>query len=148
MYEFLDYRVLDAMTREPVGLGPETSLAEVEKILEEKNWNGLPVLGPDGRLLGFVTQLDILKAFRFSQDSMLPPYEQIMAGPVSDVMVTDVTTVTPRMPLTRALERMVELRTKSFPVVDDHEVVGMIARCDILKALRRAVQGEKASGPI
>ena len=148
MYEFLDYRILDVMTSDPVAVGPETSLAEVEKILEEKGWNGLPVVGPDGRLLGFVTQLDLLGAFCFNQESTLPPYEHIMASPVSEVMVRDVTTVTPRMPLTRALERMVERRSKSFPVVEDDVLVGIVARRDILGALRRAVAGEKADGPI
>lgn len=148
MYEFLDYRVLDAMTRDPVVVAPETSLAEVEAILEEKGWNALPVAGDDRRLLGFVTQLDLLGAFRFGDESTLPAYGWIMRRPVSSVMTRDVTTVTPRMPLTRALERMVEQRSKSFPVVEDHLLVGIISRRDILEALRRAVKGEVADGPI
>ncbi|MCP5065204.1 MAG: CBS domain-containing protein [bacterium] len=148
MYEFLDYRVLDVMTSDPVTVSPDTVLAEVEKILEEKGWNGLPVVEEGGRLQGFVTQLDLLGAFRFGQESTLPAYEQIMARPVSEVMIREVTTVTPRMPLTRALERMLEQRRKSFPVVEDHQLVGIISRRDLLGALRRAVKGEVAAGPI
>lgn len=148
MYEFLDYRVLDVMTKDPVFVAPETSLAEVEAILEEKGWNALPVAGDDRRLVGFVTQLDLLGAFRFGDESTLPPYQRIMERPVSGVMTRDVTTVTPRMPLTRALERMLEQRSKSFPVVEDHLLVGIISRRDILEALRRAVKGEVAEGPI
>jgi len=148
MYEFLDYRVCDAMTSHPVTVTADASLAETEAELERHDFNSLPVVGPGRELLGVVTKLDLLRAFRFTDDHMFPPYEEIMARPVSEVMVTEVTTVTPRTPLTRVLETLVRLRTKSLPVVEDGVVVGMIAREDVLQALRRAVGGERASGPI
>ena len=148
MYEFLDYRVCDAMTPDPVGVAPEASLAETEALLEKHDFNALPVVGPRGELLGVVTKLDLLRAFRFTDDHMFPPYEEIMAQPVRSVMTEDVTTVTPRTPLTRVLETLVRIRSKSVPVVDDGRVVGIIAREDVLAALRRAVAGERATGPI
>jgi CBS domain-containing protein len=95
-----------------------------------------------------VTKLDLLRAFRFTDDHMFPPYEQVMAEPVRQVMTTDATTVTPRTPLTRVLETLVRTRMKSLPVVEDERVVGMIAREDVLAALRRAVAGERATGPL
>lgn len=113
-----------------------------------RDFNSLPVVGPGGELRGVVTKLDLLKAFRFTDDHMFPPYEEIMARPVHEVMVSDVSTVTPRTPLTRVLETLVRLRTKSLPVVEDGVVVGMIAREDVLQALRRAVGGERATGPL
>ncbi len=148
MYEFLDYRVCDAMTPDPVRVGPAATLAEAEALFEKHGFNALPVVAPGGELLGVVTQLDLLRAFRFTDDHMFPPYEEVMAGPVREVMTTDATTVTPRTPLTRVLETLVRTRMKSVPVVEDGCVVGMIAREDLLAALRRAVAGERASGPI
>jgi CBS domain-containing protein len=147
MYEFLDYRVCDAMTVNAVTVKESTTLAEAEALFEEHDFNALPVV--DGkRLLGVVTKLDLLKAFRFTDESMFPPYEQIMARPVSHVMTRDVVTVNPRTPLTRVLEKMVDLRTKSLPVTAGDELVGVIAREDLLRALRRAVSGERANGAI
>jgi CBS domain-containing protein len=148
VYEFLDYRVLDAMTSEPVCVGPDASIADAEALLEKHDFNALPVVSAKRELLGIVTKLDLLRAFRFTDDHMFPPYEQVMAEPVRRVMTTDATTVTPRTPLTRVLETLVRTRSKSLPVVDDGAVVGMIAREDVLAALRRAVGGERPTGPI
>ncbi|MEN8161569.1 MAG: CBS domain-containing protein [Myxococcota bacterium] len=148
MYEFLDYRVCDAMTGTPITVTADTSLAEAEAVLEKHDFNALPVVGPKGELLGVVTKLDLLRAFRFDDKHMFPPYDEIMARPVREVMATDVTTVTPRTPLTRVLETLVRTRNKSLPVVDDGAVVGVIAREDVLQALRRAVAGERPTSPI
>ncbi len=148
MYEFLDYRVCDAMTGSPVTVSPETSLADTEALLEKHDFNALPVVGPGGELLGVVTKLDLLRAFRFDEKHMFPPYDEIMARPVRTVMATEVSTVTPRTPLTRVLETLVRTRNKSLPVVDDDALVGVIAREDVLQALRRAVAGERPKSPI
>ncbi len=67
MYEFLDYRVCDAMTRDPVQIAPEASLAAAEALFEKHGFNALPVVGAGGALLGVVTQLDLLRAFRASR---------------------------------------------------------------------------------
>jgi CBS domain-containing protein len=148
VYEFLDYRVCDAMTADPIRVGPDASLADTEALLEQHDFNALPVVGPAGELLGVVTKLDLLRAFRFTDDHMFPPYEELMARAVRSVMTTDAVTVTPRTPLTRVLETLVRTRSKSLPVVDDGRVVGIIAREDVLAALRRAVGGERPGGQI
>ena len=148
MYEFLDYRVCDAMTRVPVQDGPDASLADTAAFFEKHDFNALPVAGPAGELLGVVSKLDLLRAFRFTDEHMFPPYEQVMAQPVRHVMTSDATTVTPRTPLTRVLETLVRTRMKSLPVLEDGRVVGMIAREDVLAALRRAVAGERATAPL
>jgi IMP dehydrogenase len=142
VYEFLGYLVSDVMSR-PTTVGPDATLADVEQLLEEKGFNGLPVVA-GGSLVGFVTTLDLLEAFRFSPDSMLPPYHEIMRRPVSSVMVREPAVVQPRTPLSRVLEKMVKTRNKSFPVVDPHgeQLVGVIAREDVMRALRRADAGK------
>ena len=147
MYEFLDFCVLDAMTKDPTAVTPETTLAEVERLLERHGWNALPVV-EERRLVGVVSSLDLLKAFRFTPDRLFPPYEEIMSRPVRQVMTEKLTTVSPRTPLTRALEKMVRTRNKSLPVALAGELVGILTRDDVMKALRRAIAGERPTTPI
>lgn len=141
MYEFLRYRVKDVMVASPVTIGPDTTLAELEEIFEAHDFNGVPVVDPDGRLLGMATKFDILKAFAFGTEQMVPPYEEIMRRPVDSIMTRDPRTMDPEAPLTRTLHVMVEMRNKSFPVTDEGIIVGVVAREDILSALRRATDG-------
>jgi CBS domain-containing protein len=145
MYEFLDWTVQDVMNR-PVCVGPEATLGEAERILEERGFNALPVVEAGERLVGIVTSLDLLRAFDFAEDVILPRYDEIMQQPVSEVMSRDVVTVCPRTPLSRVLQRIVDTRDKSFPVVDDDRVVGVVAREDVMHALRRGAAGHK--GPV
>ena len=53
-------------------------------------------------------------------------------------MTRDPTSVSPKLPLSRLLQKLVEMRTKSLPVVENNRLVGIISREDVLKALRRA----------
>ena len=144
MYEFLDWQVRDVMSK-PVTISPTATLAETEAELERHGFDALPVVDESGALVGLVTSLDLLAAFGFGADSTLPPYVEIMQRPVSRVMSRDVRTVCPRTPLTRVLDKIVDTRTRSFPVVDDDRVVGVVARADVMSALRRAGLGEVPS---
>jgi CBS domain-containing protein len=144
VYEFLEYRVCDVMSQ-PIHIAPRTSLAEAEELLEKHGFNALPVVDEAGRLVGVMTSLDLLAAFRSDGESTLPSYERNMGRPVSDVMSRDPQTVTSRAPLTRVLEKMVQTRNKSFPVEEDGRLVGVVAREDVMRALRHARAGAKPS---
>jgi len=142
MYEFLDWRVQDVMSQ-PVTISAESTLGQAEEILEKHGFNALPVVDEAQRLLGVVSTLDLLRAFDFAEDVILPQFDQVMKRPVSSVLTRDVVTVCPRTPLSRVVQKIVDTRNRSFPVVDDDRVVGMVSRKDVMLALRRANAGEK-----
>jgi CBS domain-containing protein len=141
VYEFLDYRVQDFMSP-PVTIQSTTTLADAERILEENRFNALPVVDENGALIGLVTSLDFLKAFRFDADSTFPPYDRIMEYSVGEIMSRNPLSVRPLTPLTRLLQKMIDTRNKSFPVVDGARVVGVVAREDVMRALRSAAAGQ------
>ena len=142
MYDFIYYEVRDVVTENPVTIGPDKPLSDAADIFSRHDFNGLPVVAPEGKLMGMLTKLDILKAFAFDQSRMVPPYDEIMDRAVESVMTEDPEFVDLETPLTRVLGDMIKSRYKSLPVVDeDKKVVGMIAREDILLALNRAANG-------
>jgi CBS domain-containing protein len=143
MYEFLEYRARDVMTREPKTIEPSASLAQAEAIFERHDFNALPVVEPEGRLVGIFTKLDFLGAFAFKPASIIPQYEEVMRSRVGEQMSRELVTVAPDSPLTRVLQELVRTRNKSLPVVDDTRLVGIVAREDVLEALRRAAGGER-----
>lgn len=140
MYEFLEYQVDEFMTSPAVTIGPDATLLDAETVFEKHQFNCLPVT-EDDRMLGILTKLDFLRAFAFGPGSMIPAYAQIMGQKVSTVMNRRPVTVLPDAPLTRVLQKMVDTRFKSFPVVRGKDLVGIIAREDIARALRRASAG-------
>jgi CBS domain-containing protein len=142
MYDFIYYQVRDVMTTSVVAITEQTPLKEVGRIFQENDFNGLPVLNDDGRLIGMVTKLDFLKAFVFTDKVKVPPYDAIMERSAGRIMTTDLRFTDPEMPLTRVINRMVETKYKSLPVLDNDSLVGMVAREDILSALRRAAEGQ------
>ncbi len=73
-----------------------------------------------------------------SRSNLVPHYDEIMEQAAEAVMTRDPVSVSPELPLSRLLQKLVEMRTKSLPVVEDGRLVGIIAREDVLKALRRA----------
>ena len=138
MYEFIQYTVADVMTRKPVTVREDATLADAQALFEQYGFNGMPVVDAQGTLTGVITKMDVLRAFTLKPEHIVPPYSEIMRETVDAVMSRDPTTVASDQPLTRVLQRLVELGVKSLPVVDNDQLVGVIAREDVLEALRRA----------
>ena len=142
MYEFMYYQVRDVMTSDPIAVDKHVTLSDVEAIFEEHDFNGLPVVDQSHRLIGLITKLDLLKAFAFTEKRKIPHYNAIMDQKISKVMTKDPRVVYPETPLTRVLQHMIDTGHKSFTVVENDIVVGIVAREDIIRALRQAGQAE------
>ena len=130
------------MTDRLVTTGRDATLAELEALFARHDFNAFPVL-EGKRLVGIVTKFDFLKAFIFTTGQMVPHYDALMSRSVGEVMTTAVVDVRPDAPLTRVLALMVDLKARSFPVVDaSGALVGIISREDIMRALKASVQAE------
>jgi len=137
MYRFLEWRVADYMTRAVVTVSPDTTVRELESSFAQRDFNGFPVLDA-GVLVGVVTKFDVLKAFAFTPQSVVPCYEEISRRTAAEIMTREILTFSPEAPLTRVLQTLIDSRVKSFPVVDGGQLVGIIAREDVVRALRDA----------
>jgi CBS domain-containing protein len=128
------------MTRSVISVTRDVTMRELELLFEQHDFNSFPVLHAGG-LVGIVTKLDFLKAFVFTTGQMVPHYDELMQRTVAEVMSETVVHVEPTTPLTRVLQLMVSRMTRSLPVMSpEGELVGMISREDVMRALREATQ--------
>lgn len=132
---FFERKVADHMTTEVVSLGPDNTLREAGELFDSFDFNSVPVLD-HGKLIGIFSKFDFMRAFAFTEAHPLPDYEALMKSPLRKFMREELVTTAPDTPLTRVLQRMVELRTRSFPVVEGGMLVGIISREDIIRALK------------
>lgn len=140
MYRFLALTAAQYMTRAVKVVGRQTTMRELEALFAAHDFNAFPVV-ENGKLLGIVTKLDLLRNFTFTTGQMVPPYEELMQRRVVDVMTEAVVHVEPEAPLTRILQLMVQLKARSLPVVEPGGgLVGMISREDIMRALADATR--------
>jgi CBS domain-containing protein len=140
MYRFLECSAGQYMTSPAKTVTTQVDMAELAALFDEHDFNTFPVV-EDGKLLGIVTKFDFLAVFAFTRSQMVPHYAELMHRRVAGVMTEAVVHVDPTAPLTRVLQLMVSLKTRSFPVVDPNSrLVGMISREDVMCALREATQ--------
>ena len=113
---------------------------DLEALFEKHDFNAFPVVEA-GKMLGIVTKLDFLQAFAFTTSQIVPHFNELMRRTVADVMTEAVVHVEPAAPLTRVLQLMVGLKSRSFPVIgSDGQLVGMISREDVMRALKETTR--------
>jgi CBS domain-containing protein len=138
MYRFLECTVSQYMTHSVKTVTRQVTLRELEALFEQHDFNAFPVV-EERKMLGIVSKFDFLRAFTFTTYEMVPHYDDFMSRPVADVMTEAVVHVEPTAPLTRVLQLMVNLKARSFPVLDiNRQLVGIISRVDVMRALREA----------
>jgi CBS-domain-containing membrane protein len=141
MYRFLECTAAQYMTRSVTSVTRQVTMSELGQLFEKHDFNSFPVV-EDGNMLGIVTKFDFLKTFAFTTGQMLPRYDELMQRRVAEMMTEAVVHVEPTAPLTRVLQLMVSLKTRSFPVIGpERQLVGIISREDVMRALKEATQG-------
>jgi CBS domain-containing protein len=140
MYGFVGCTVRQFMTRTVVTVNRQTTMRELAALFEKHDFNAFPVV-EDGKLVGIISKFDFLRAFAFTTSQVVPHYNELMSRPAAEVMTEAVVHVDPASPLTRVLQLMVNLKTRSFPVVSgDGQLEGMISREDVMRALKETTQ--------
>ena len=143
MFRFLESTAAQYMTRDVKSVTRQRKLAELETLFAQYDFDALPVV-EGGKLMGIVTKFDFLRAFGFTTGQLVPSYDELMKRTVGEVMTEGIVNVEPATPLTRVLQLMVSLKIRSFPVLGpDRELLGMISRGDVMRALKQATHGHR-----
>jgi CBS domain-containing protein len=147
----LEMHVQDVMTRDVITILKYESIMPVAKILSEKNISGLPVVDKKNKVIGIITQADILSILGMRKEHTLkdvlkhmlgePLPERRMGDIVGDIMTSPAATIHPNANITEAAQMMDEKKIRRLPVVDEKNVlVGIISRADILKAVLKKIK--------
>ncbi|MGZ4448233.1 MAG: CBS domain-containing protein [Nocardioides sp.] len=134
--------VREVMSRDVVSVGPEATLKEAVRLLAERRVTAMPVVDGSGRLLGVVSEADVLRE-RLMPDVRLhdlPVHAEPPPAPlrVSDVMSHFPLTVEPGTDLEEATGLLTDTEVKSLPVLEHGRVVGMVSRADVVAVLARS----------
>jgi acetoin utilization protein AcuB len=143
--------VRERMTRHPVTIDQDTSVTDALNFMRQNRVRRLPVLDKKGRLVGIVSEKDLLYASP-SPATSLSVYEigyLLSRLKVKEIMTRDVITVDDDCFLEEAARIMVDHRIGGLPVLHDEELVGIITETDLFKVLLEMVgareQGLRAS---
>lgn len=117
--------VVDVMTREPITISPDADLFECAKRMVKKRVGSL-IIVENKKLLGFISQSDILWALTKKSQNNLKNVKAIEISPKK------VITIKPEATLSSVIEKMKKTKFEKLPVVQNNEVVGIITAKDIL----------------
>lgn len=135
MYTFLQQTTDKYMTGRVKSVTRDVSVLELSEMFEQDDYNTYPVL-EDAQVVGIVTKFDILKCFAFTPSQMVPRYAELMNRRVADILTAEFIYVRPDTRLSRVLQLMVQHRIRSILVLENEELVGIIAREDVIAALK------------
>jgi CBS domain-containing protein len=121
--------VRDLMTSPAVTIRPDDEVLEAARLLDRLNLTSLPVVDHDRRLLGILSEADVIA-------HVGTPTPTDARGPlVRDLMTVRVLTISADDDVVRAVDLMGTTILKSLPVMLHDRVVGVVSRRDIVRAV-------------
>jgi len=121
--------VADYMTKHLVKLTKDMNVIDAVKIILEHKITGAPVMDEHNKLVGMFSEKDALKMV------VETAYNQSSAGRVSEFMTEEVIQVAADMSVFDLATQFQDSPVRSFPVYQNKELVGIISRTDILRAM-------------
>jgi len=121
--------VADYMSKRLVTLTKDTDVVDAVKRLLDHKITSAPVVDQVGRLLGMFSEKDVMNIV------LEASYNQSMGGKVGDYMTKQVITVDAESSIVDLAEKFQQTTVRSFPVFLDNDLVGIVSRTDVLRAL-------------
>lgn len=142
-------KAIDLMTPRVITIGPDATVAEAARTMLENHISGLPVVDGSGKVVGIISEGDLLRRVELGTERHRSWWLGLMSGgtlpaedfiksharKVADVMTTHVTTVDESASPEEVVRVMETRRIKRVPVVSRGALVGIISRANLLRAL-------------
>ena len=145
-------RAMDVMTTDVISVDPDTTVQALAILLAERGISGAPVVDSSGRLIGIISEGDLLHRAEigtarhhrerrrswwldhFASD-LAREYVKSHGRTVKDIMTRDVVTVTEDTDLGEVAALLEAKRIKRVPVMHAGKIVGIISRANLVRAL-------------
>jgi CBS domain-containing membrane protein len=142
--------VKDVMTKNVITVKKDTKVSELIEILSKNRISGVPVVDEKNRVVGIVSEADLLfttktgkiRGLRDFLKRLIGEEYSTLATPLSgdlkveDIMTSPVITASPDMDIEEASKILSEKRIKRLPVVDENgKLIGIITRHDLISAI-------------
>jgi CBS domain-containing protein len=147
--------VKDIMTTDVITIRPEATVKELARLLIDHRISGVPVVDNDNRLLGVVTENDLINQnkrlhiptvlrlfdayFVLGSGQTEEELKKMVAITVKEICTGDAVTVTEDASLQEIATIMSEKNIHTIPVLKDDKVIGIVGKVDIVKAMTRDV---------
>ena len=150
-------RAVDVMTTEIISVGPDTSVQALAALLSERGISGVPVVDAENRVVGIVSEGDVLYRVETGTERRLErrtrgrrswwldavasdrelarDYVKSHARTVRDIMTRDVVSISDTAELADIAMLLETKRIKRVPVVRDGKLVGIVSRANLVRAL-------------
>lgn len=149
----------DVMTRDVVTVGPLTQVNEIVALLNQHNISGMPVVDDQGRVLGMISEGDLLRrvenntvrrdrswlAALFASEDSATRYVRTHGRRAESLMTRDPVTIEENEPLYRIAQLFEKRRIKRVPVTRDGKLVGLVSRGSLLQGFSATAQDEHAA---
>lgn len=113
----------DIMIRKVYTISPAASVQEVAQLLSQKSISGAPVIDKDGKIIGIVTEADIIG--KVNREGLR----------VADIMSSEIIVVDEETGVGEIAMLLSERKIKRVPVMRNSQLVGIISRADIVRAV-------------
>jgi CBS domain-containing protein len=125
----------DIMSTDCTCIGENESLVDAAKLLAEKNVGAVPICGEDDRLKGMLTDRDIVvKALAKGKDPAKTRASELAQGKPVTIGADD--------SVEEALHTMAEHKVRRLPVIDGHQLVGVVSQADLAKNVEEEKVGD------
>src|SRR5271165_5360617 len=147
--EVFPMRAADLMTSKVITVHENSTVPEAAKLLAEHRISAVPVVDKDNRVIGMVSEGDLLHRTETgterrrswwlemvaSTNKLAVEYIKSHSGRVKDVMTRDVLSVTEETPVADIAVLLETNRIKRVPVLHDGKLVGIVSRANLVRAL-------------
>jgi CBS domain-containing protein len=123
------------MTADPACARESDTVYDAAQILAREEVGALPICGEDNRLKGMITDRDIVV-------KVLAEGKDLRAVHVGELAQGEAVTIGADDDAEEIMRTMTTHRVRRLPVIDGHDLVGVVAQADVAKALPNASTGE------